>query len=263
MKRRVQEAVGMKARAAAPGRIVAICGAALALVVGAAGDAGAQSVRMRHIHFYRRGVYSIDAEYPVFAGHSPVEQTEGRAAERWVRGQCALLVSNAVDDYRHREDIAPAYYYERDDGITCTVTLDRSDLASCYFEENADLGGEHPVDGVTAITVGVKGGGPAQLELADLFGPAIQAPLTLDAIVLPRLKAEGDNFVADGSVKSLTDQYLTWAWAVSPRGIVLLFPPGSVIPEADPLRVMTVTYAELHGSLDRNGPLTTLLAGSG
>jgi len=131
------------------------------------------------------------------------------------------------------------------------------DLLSILFEDFAYLGGAHPGTFYVAINYDTTTG--KILSLADLFKPGTDYLGLISSLSIADLQTrEGlssEDF-ATGGAAPLAENYRVWA--VTPQGLLIVFPEYQVGPYAAGAQTVLIPYAALAGQLDPAGPLGSL-----
>lgn len=105
-----------------------------------------------------------------------------------------------------------------------TVTLARPDLISVYYDRVTDTAGAHPASDFVSFSYGMVGGLAKKLELKDLFTKDSDTYTILTSAAVRYLQEEGlPREVREKAARTAPD-----TWAITPQGILLLYPAGTI-----------------------------------
>ena len=201
----------------------------------------------------------LSAEYPELAGpagaaglNAAVKIRVDRSfAEfrKMMAGFTAADVKMTPADMRNYLDVGYSIEYAYDD------------LVSLSFGEDTFAGGAHPNHDFFTITYDLKQG--KQLRLADLFKPGANYLKVIADYCATDLRARKDpdsgenrglatDIFADG-VKPTAENFQDWA--ITKKGLLILFPPYQVASYADGPQSVIVPYSALKGVALSNGAL--------
>ena len=201
----------------------------------------------------------LAAEYPELAGpagaaglNAAVKTSVDKSFadfRKMMAGFTAADVKMTPADMRNYLDVSYSTEYADDD------------LVSLSFSEDTFAGGAHPNHDFFTLTYDLKQG--RQLRLADLFKPGTNYIKVIADYCATDLRARKDpdsgenrglatDIFADG-VKPTAENFQDWA--ITKKGLLILFPPYQVASYADGPQSVIVPYSALKSIAIANGAL--------
>lgn len=128
------------------------------------------------------------------------------------------------------------------------------DVLSILFEDFAYLGGAHPGTFYVALNYDATTG--KMLSLSDLFKPNSDYLGMISSLCITELQTRADMLFpeyATSGAAPLAENYQVWA--VTPQGLLVVFPEYQVAPYAAGAQTVMIPYEALAGQLDPAGAL--------
>lgn len=192
--------------------------------------------------------YRINITYPVFPDNIPT----GRLANRLIRETVSEEQKAFLEDEKAMIQTAKELGVELWLEMRPRVMLARRTLISLYFDVSTFGGGAHPNRYFHIVNVGMVGGKPKALRLADILWENMDpAQVFTDYVVPPLNRAKAERgwppfvreelgYETDSEMLSLWDRFV-----IAPQEVVWLFEPYSVGPFAEGSYVIRVPKQQL------------------
>lgn len=203
--------------------------------------------------------YSIDAEYPQVEGGDARFEKFNREARSVVAKQVADWKANeAVNESEMTADLPP----DAEDstmGIGYDIRFATDDLISVQFSEGGySRGAAHPNSFTIALNYDLKNG--RKLTLGDLFKPKSNYLGLISSYCIKSLKEQStkrnlmlDDEMIQSGAGPKPDNYK--AWAITRKGLWIVFDAYQVGPYAVGPQYVFVPYATLKDLINPDGPL--------
>jgi hypothetical protein len=201
------------------------------------------------------GKWGVVAKYPKLTG----DRLSGFAFAD-IEKSCKLWVDKVAKESKRTWSPIGGRRIQWDFQRQSYVSVVSSDLISLYYQDFIWTGGAHPNTNYVCSSYGYVNGKPVKLELKNLFKSGTDVRKVVSNIVIPKLKNMGAQWVVDGEMKECSDDNLA-CFVLTPTTVTFLFPPYAAGPYAQGEFVVKVAFAEFGDSLDRSGPIRSLLSG--
>lgn len=187
--------------------------------------------------------YRINITYPVFPDSIPAGRLANRLIRETVFEEQKAFLENEKAMIQTAKQLGEALWLE----MHPRVMLARRALISLYFDVSTFGGGAHPNRYFYVVNVGMVGGKPKSLRLADILWENMNPVQVFTDHVVPllnRAKAERGwppltqedvERETDSEILLLCDQFV-----IAPQEVVWLFEPYSVGPFAEGSYVIRV-----------------------
>lgn len=194
----------------------------------------------------RQGRMAATVDYPFFT--HPAAQPANRYLQAdllgeqlafYERGQTLMLDGQLPEEWRSR--------------IEATVVYASPALVSVLARQEVTTGVALPEVDVWSYNLAWLAGRHRPLVLADLFRPGSAYLRTLDRILLEDLRQQGAEWVADGTITTLSPDLLE-SFTLTPEHLSFHFPPATVGPASQGVFTATVRYERVRSLLGRDGP---------
>ena len=193
--------------------------------------------------FKRSGKHwNATATYPIFRAATPL----ARYASWQTRLEAETRTNAHVAEFKKylAEDETSDEPYEF--GLTPRLAFYGSKLISLQQSTYYYAGGAHPNSDIATRNYGMSGARPKLLALGDFFRPGSNYRAPIAAKILAKLKAQGADWVLDGTIKNLeTDQLNNFS--AGKDGLKWIFSPYEMGP-------YSAGYIEAKLSLKELGP---------
>jgi len=216
------------------------------------------AVEKRHVEGARHGVYTYSIDYPKFSG-GPLARMASTSVETWVHRRVAEFTVHARAAKRVKHPVMKFYPHTQD--ITYVVSCATPQVISFYLKASGSTGHVDDDFDFQAQTFAWRGGKPVRLNLSDAFRPGVFGPSAISPIVIAKLMAQRVQLVTEGELKRIDEPPIYWTWSVSPKGLVVLVPPGIVDSVAAGPYEMPIPFSALDEKLAVDGPLRSVIKG--
>ena len=206
--------------------------------------------------------YTIDGEYPELEGDARFDKFNkearnlvGREVAAWKTGETASASDSGLEAATETQDSDLSIGYD--------FRLATDDLISVAFRVGAySRGAAHPNSSTTVLNYDVKSG--KKLSLSDLFNPKSDYLSVISSYCIKDLKQQAkkvkDSMLSDDSIASgasaRADNYK--AWAITRKGLWIIFDPYQVAPYAAGPQYVLVPYSALKDIIKPSGPIAAL-----
>jgi hypothetical protein len=194
-----------------------------------------------HIEASRKGIYSVEATYPVFRSSSSLARLANRTVSAWSHKYLESFKQQAIRDHKK---------YKEDQEYTHVVSTAFARplsprLLSVGMELYQFSGGAHGMTSRHNFNFGLVDGRPTPLTLGHFFRPGSNYQKRVSDVVIAKLKKYPNaDWVQDGTVKALTGQQFN-AFGVERDGLRYYFDPYEMGSYASGPFQIKLTLADL------------------
>ena len=203
----------------------------------------------------QRGMYEVEAKYPVLSGTSAVVRLANESlkadAEKFVRQAVSDLNSEFLPKGSKRPPNPYGY------SLGGEVKFASPNLISVVSLAYSYTGGAHPNHYYVVSNFGLVNGKAKRLNIGDLFRPRHPFLNEITANVMPELVRREAGWVDSGALTEI-DYPRANIFSFDKKGITFYFEAYSVGSYAEGDYLVTVPYAEFTG-LSKTGPLRPIL----
>lgn len=211
----------------------------------------------RQISDVSKGRWTAITKYPVFEAPGSLRVLANRNIETWAKQDLAQFGRQARQYFRNPVP-DPRFHWSYE--VRFTVSDAGRDLISCMPTIFTYTGGAHPNTTFHFFNFGMVKGKPKVLTIQDLFRRNVRALDEVSNVVIAKLLNNMNaEWVQNGEVKRLTQQQGD-QFVIGRTGLTYHFEPYAMGPYVAGSFEVPVSFAELSGLLDPNGPLKGLLA---
>lgn len=193
--------------------------------------------------------FSGTFRYPVLAATSNARAQVNAEIERFTRDERDRFLTDVRNNSGERGKLSPPWEAE----LSWEICYDSSTLVSLLATGNQFTGGAHEIVYHKPFNYDLRHGKATPIKLSDLFLPKSEFITTLSRLCIAQLKGQDAAWVTDGQVKSLAEKDLS-RFLPAPDGITFIFDPYEVGPWAQGMFRVTISYRELKGVLNPDGP---------
>lgn len=184
--------------------------------------------------------WKASALYPIFRADTSLARYAGWQARLEAEKQTKAQAKDFQKEFA--TGIMPVQTYE----FTLTPRLNFYGTNMISMEQVLfyNTGGAHPNSTVQTFNYGMSGTRPKLLTLGDFFRPNSNYRVQVAAQVMAKLKAQGAEWVQDGTAQKLTTAQLN-NFSVAPDGLTWIFSPYEMGPYAAGFIEAKLTLREL------------------
>lgn len=206
--------------------------------------------------------YTVEAEYPQIEGDARFDKFNREARAMIAKNVAAFKSAETATEPDPGGDL-PAETGDSSQDIGYDIRYATDDLISVEFSESAySRGAAHPNQITSVLNYDVKNG--KKLALADLFSPKSNYLSVISAYCIKDLRQQSqknkeamlsDDMIQSGA-SARADNYR--AWAITKKGLWIIFDPYQVGPYAAGPQSVLVPYSALKAILKPDGPVAAL-----